>query len=311
MAAFTSAVEPLRAANLLSERSLYDWRTYSLDGEPVAASNGIVVVPAGSLQDLGQSETVFVCAGLGMERFGDKVLHKRLRELARQGRALGGLCTGPLALARAGLLDGYRCTIHWEHVEGFVEEFPELDITATLFEIDQKRYTCSGGMAALDMMINAVARRHGDDLAVRVAEFLLHHSVRHPHETQRMTLEHRTGITHPKLLAAIAHMEAYVESPVAVSEIAASVKLSSRQLERLFQDRLGKTPSRYYLELRLQRARLLLGQTAMSVMQVAVACGFTSASHFSRCYRSYFNKAPTAERRSPERVPQAKMESAA
>jgi len=303
MMAFTSSIEPLRAANLLSGRELYAWRTYSIDGAAVTASNGITVAPHGALADAGQAATLFVCAGVGVENFDDASVNARLRELAHRGVALGGVCTGALVLARAGLLDGYRCTIHWENVEGFVEEFPELHVTATLFETDRGRYTCSGGTAPLDMMINAIARAHGDDLALRVAELLLHNSVRHPHDMQRMPLQHRLGISHPKLLAVIAHMEAYIESPVPVCELAESVQISNRQLERLFQERLGKTPSRYYLELRLHRARLLLLQTSMSVLQVAVAAGFTSASHFARCYRNYFGKSPTVERARPERIP--------
>jgi transcriptional regulator GlxA family with amidase domain len=303
MMAFTSSVEPLRAANLLSGRELYRWRTLSIDGDPVIASNGVELIAAGGLADAGSASTLFVCAGIGAERFRDERVWNRLRVLARKGVALGGVCTGALALARAGLLNDCRCTIHWENVEGFAEEFPELDITATMFEADRKRYTCSGGTAPLDMMINSIALDHGDDLAVNVAELLLHTSVRHPHDMQRMPLEHRTGITHPKLLAVIAHMEAYVESPVPVHELAETAGLSSRQLERLFRERLGTTPSRYYLELRLQRARLLLRQTTMSVLQIAVASGFASASHFTRSYHAFFDKTPREERRVVERVP--------
>jgi len=302
MMAFTSSIEPLRAANRLSGRELYAWRAYSVDGAEVTASNGITVAPHGALTEAGKASTLFLCAGIGAESFHDAPVLARLREIARRGVAIGGLCTGPLILARAGLLNGYRCTIHWENVEGFVEEFPDLHVTATLFEADRDRYTCSGGTAPLDMMINSIASDHGDDLAVRVAEFLLHTSVRHPHDMQRMPLQHRLGISHPKLLAVIAHMEAYLESPVSVGELAESVHISNRQLERLFQERLGKTPSRYYLELRLHRARLLLLQTSMSVLQIAVASGFTSASHFARCYRGYFEKSPTEERAQPARI---------
>jgi len=303
MMAFTSSIEPLRAANMLSGKGLYAWRTYSVDGGPVRASNDVEMIVDGSIDQANEVETLFVCAGLGAERFNDPAVSRRLRDFVRQGKAIGGVCTGTLALARAGLLDNYRCTIHWENVEAFAEDYPELEITATLFEIDRDRYTCSGGTAPLDMMMNSIAADHGDDLALQAAELLLHHSVRHPHNTQRMPLQHRTGITHPKLLAAIAHMEAYVESPVPVHEVAQKVNLSNRQLERLFRERLGKPPSRYYLELRLHRARLLLTQTSMSVLQVAVASGFASASHFARCYRAQFNRTPSAERADLERVP--------
>lgn len=305
MMAFTSSVEPLRAANRESGRELYRWSTVTADGAKVIASNGIELVPAGSLADVAAPDTLFVCAGVRVSAFQDGRVFSRLRELARAGVPLGGLCTGTLVLARAGLLDGYRCTIHWENVEAFAELFPSLDITATLYELDRNRYTCSGGTAPLDMMINSIARDHDDELAVRVAEQLLHTFVRQPHDTQRMSVQYRTGISHPKLLAAIAHMEAYLETPLSVAELAAAVGLSARQLERLFHDQLQTKPARYYLELRLRRARLLLRQTSMPILQIAVASGFSSASHFARCYRKQFGHSPTLERSPLARIPAA------
>lgn len=302
MMAFTSSVEPLRAANRLSGRKLYDWHIVSADGQPTRASNGIALVPDGSLFEEFDAHTLFVCAGVKAERFHDQAVFSRLRDLGRRGTALGGVCTGSLALARAGLLDGYRCTIHWENMEGFVEDFPRLDITATLFEIDRDRYTCSGGTAPLDMMIYAISRDFSDQLAIGVAEQMLHNFVRQPHDAQRMSIQYRTGISNAKLLAVIAYMEAYLESPVSLSELAKSVELSVRQLERLFRNHLGKPPTKYYLELRLQRARLLLRQTTMPILQVAVASGFASASHFARCYRELFDCAPRNERVHLERT---------
>lgn len=302
MMAFTSSVEPLRAANRLSGRKLYTWHLVTHDGQPTRASNGIAVVPDGSLFEDFAADALFVCAGIRAERFSDQKVFDRLRDLARRGMALGGVCTGSLALARAGLLDGYRCTIHWENMEGFVEDFPRLDITATLFEIDRDRYTCSGGTAPLDMMIYAISRDFGDQLAIGVAEQMLHSFVRQPHDAQRMSIQYRTGISNAKLLAVIAYMEAYLESPVSLAELARSVDLSVRQLERLFRNHLGKTPTKYYLELRLQRARLLLRQTTMPILQVAVASGFQSASHFARCYRELFGCAPRSERAHPGRI---------
>lgn len=301
MMAFTSSVEPLRAANRLSGRKLYTWHVMTHDGQPTRASNGIAMVPDGSLFEDFTADTLFVCAGVRAERFSDRKVFDRLRDLARHGMALGGVCTGSLALARAGLLDGYRCTIHWENMEGFVEDFPRLDITATLFEIDRDRYTCSGGTAPLDMMIYAISRDFGGQLAIGVAEQMLHNFVRQPHDAQRMSIQYRTGISNAKLLAVIAYMEAYLESPVSLAELARSVDLSVRQLERLFRNYLGRTPTRYYLELRLQRARLLLRQTTMPILQVAVASGFQSASHFARCYRELFGCAPRSERTHPDR----------
>lgn len=296
MMAFTSSVEPLRAANREADKELYAWTTLSADGGEVVASNGIVLKPGGSVHEERSVDTLFVCGGLRASRFRDERTFGRLRALARTGVAMGGVCTGPLVLARADLLRGYRCTIHWENVSAFVEMYPQLNITATLYEIDRDRYTCSGGTAPLDMMINSIALDHGQDLAVRVSEMMLHHVMRHPHDTQRLSVQHRTGISHAKLLGAIAHMEAYLENPVDVPGIAEASGLSKRQLERLFRDKLGKTPSRYYLELRLDRARLLLRQTEMPILQVAVASGFHSASYFARCYRSQFGRSPKEER---------------
>lgn len=296
MMAFTSSLEPLRAANRLGGKTLYRWRTLSPDGEPVVASNGVQVIADADLSAPVYEETVFVCAGLEPERYVDPHTFARLRELANSGAAIGGVCTGAVALAKAGLLGGYRCTVHWENVEGFVEAWRDLNVTATLFEIDRDRYTCSGGTAPLDMMIHSISRDFGEDLAIAVAEQMLHSFVRHPHDPQRLALQYRTRISHPKLLASIAYMEAYLETPVSVNEIGASVGLSPRQLERLFRDQIGKTPSRYYLELRLKRAQLLLRQTSMPIVQIAVASGFNAASHFARCYREHFARSPRAER---------------
>ncbi len=296
MMAFTASVEPLRAANRVSNTPFYEWRTLSVDGERVTGSNGITIMPGGSLHDVITADVLFVCAGLCANSVTDRKTAVRLRDYARACQAIGSVCTGSIALAQAGLLDGYRCTIHWENVEGFVESFPNLDVTATLYEIDRDRYTCSGGTAPLDMMIYSISRDHGKELAISVAEQMLHNFVRQPHDQQRMSLQHRTGISNPKLLAAIAHMEAYIETPLSISDIAAAVKLSPRQLERLFRGALKITPARYYLELRLQKARLLLAQTTMPILQIAVATGFTSAAHFAKSYRSLFNHPPSTER---------------
>lgn len=296
MMAFTSSIEPLRAANRLSGRTLYSWKVLSLNGETVLASNGVGVTADASLTDKPALDTLVVCAGLQASAYCTPPLLGILRDYARTGATIGSVCTGSHLLARAGLLDGHRCTIHWEDVEGFAENFPDLDITATLFEIDRNRYTCSGGTAPLDMMIFGIAADHGRELAINVAEQLLHNFVRVPHDTQRMPIKHRTGLNQPKLLAAIAHMEAYIETPVSISSIAEATQVSARQLERLFRVKLGKTPTRYYLEIRLNRAKLLLMQTTMPIIQVAVATGFTSASHFSKAYKELFGQSPSAER---------------
>ncbi len=301
MIAFTSSIEPLRIANRISGKTLYVWNTISQDGEGVKASNGVAVSADRSFANEIDTDIVIVCAGTNPERHLDKSTNAALRRYARAGLPLGSVCTGTLALAEAGLLDGYRLTIHWENIESFVETYPHLNVTATLFELDRDRFTCAGGTAALDMMLHAISLDHGETLAADVADLLIHTNTRQPSDHQRMPLQHRTGITNPKLLAAIGYMEAYTENPLGLGELAESVKVSLRQLERLFRSSLDTTPARYYLELRLQRSRNLVKNSSMSIMQIAVATGFTSAAHFTKSYRSYFGHTPTSERSAGER----------
>ena len=301
MIAFTSAVEPLRLANRLTRTNLYRWVLVSKDGGPVAASNGISVNVDTAMDGLeikvGQSTpTVVVCSGVGAERYQDKEVLAWLRRMDRHGAVIGALCTGAHILARAGLISDHRCTIHWENLPGFVEAFPDLDVAADLFEVDRNRFTCSGGTAPLDLMLNRISASHGEELATKVSEQCLLDRIRGPQDRQRMPIRLRLGVHHPKLIMAIELMEANIEEPLSQELLAKYVGLSRRQLERLFRRHLGRTPAQYYLELRLERARHLLYQTDLPIMSIACACGFVSASHFSTCYRQMFGKTPRAER---------------
>ena len=301
MMAFASAVEPLRIANRISGREIYRWESYSLGGEPVEASNGFAAMVHGAISEVTSLPVLFVCGGIGAEHHRNAQLYARLRRLASHGTGIGAICTGTYVLARAGLLNGYRCTIHWENLAGFAEEFPDIEVIPELYEIDRNRFTCSGGTAALDMMLNLIALNLGHDIAAGVADQLMHHRIRSGYEGQRMALRARLDISHPKLLEAIANMEESLETPMSCAELARGVSLSPRQLERLFRKHLNRSPTHYYLGLRLDRARFLLLQTSLSILNVALACGFVSASHFSKCYREYFGWAPSDERRGVDR----------
>ncbi len=299
MIAFTSAVEPLRLANRLSGKKLYVWKLYSTDGQPVAASSGITIHPDGDLEASSDCKTVILCSGLDVQRFDDRHLRPWLRRMGRLNVDIGALCTASHFLARAGLLDGYRCTIHWENLAGFIEAFPDIEVSSELFEIDRNRFSCSGGTAAIDLMLNLVSMQHGHELAASVADQFMHERIRDQHDHQRMALPARLGVRHPKLLAVIELMEKNLEEPLTRADLAKNAGLSTRQLERLFRRYLSRSPARYYLELRLNRARLLLLQTNLSVIDVALACGFVSASHFSKCYRDFFGRTPRKERGPP------------
>ncbi|MHA1599917.1 MAG: GlxA family transcriptional regulator [Alphaproteobacteria bacterium] len=299
MIAFTAAVESLRLANRASSQSLYEWHIFSVDGQPVTASNGISITPEGNLEKANDMPIIAVCSGVDVQKFTHKGAFSWLRRMARKGVDVGALCTGSHILARAGLLDGYRCTIHWENLASFVEDFPEIEVTSELFEIDRNRFTCAGGTAAIDMMLNVIAHQHGYELAAVVADQFMHERIRDQHDHQRTSLPARLGVRHPKLLSVIAVMENNLEEPLSRIDLARDADLSTRQLERLFRKYLNRSPARYYLELRLNKARLLLVQTNMSIIDVALACGFVSASHFSKCYRDFFGRTPRKERGLP------------
>jgi transcriptional regulator GlxA family with amidase domain len=234
MMGFTSAIEPLRSANRMSGKRLYSWHILSKDGRPVTASNGIAVLPEAAIADAPAYPTVVVCAGIDAHLYADKSVFAWLRRLERKGADLGAISLGSYVLARAGLLDGYRCTIHWENLASFGEAFPQLEVTPELFEIDRNRFTCSGGIAALDMMLHLIRLQHGHALAAAVSDQFIHERIRDRHDRQRMALPARLGIRHPKLVQVIKLMEESLEEPITRARLAASVALSSRQHERRF-----------------------------------------------------------------------------
>jgi transcriptional regulator GlxA family with amidase domain len=240
--------------------------------------------------------TMYVVAGIDGYGFDDKRTFAWLRRLARNGCRMGAICTGSHVLAKAGLLDGYRATIHWEDVPALAEAHPDVAVTHDIFEIDRNRMTCSGGTAALDMMLHVIAVSHGQELAGQISEQFIHEQIRAPRQRQRTTVQSRLGVNDAKLIAAVAAMESHLEDPLPMPAIARRAGVSTRQLERAFRRHLGRGPLRYYHELRLNQARMLLMQGGHSILSVALATGFTSASHFSRRYREYFSRSPREER---------------
>jgi len=215
-----------------------------------------------------------------------------LRRAAAAGATIGSLCIASHVLARAGLLEGYRCTIHWENLAGFTESFPDVDATGELFTIDRKRFTCAGGTVALDLMLHRIAGTHGEALAVGVAEQLLHDKIRTGSARQHLAIRPDPRIDREEVAGAITLMQDNLEQPLEIADIAARIGYSRRSLERLFRLSLDCAPAHYYLRLRLQRAQQLLAQTRMSVTDVSLACGFVSATHFSKSYRAAFGTAP-------------------
>jgi transcriptional regulator GlxA family with amidase domain len=199
-------------------------------------------------------------------------------------------------LAKAGLLDGKRATIHWENQDSFAEEFLEVELTKSVFVKDGNRWTTAGGTSSIDLFLQIIADQFGEELANAVADQQIYSAIRTDQDTQRLSIPTRIGVRHPKLSRVIQAMEQNIEEPISPSILAKDVGMSTRQLERLFRRYLNRSPKRYYMELRLQKARNLLMQTDMSVITVALACGFASPSHFSKCYRSHYDTTPYRER---------------
>ncbi len=285
MISVASAIEPLRSLNRLVDHAAYGWRLVSLRGGVVTASNAIPFMTEAVSNKLGSDDILIVCGGLRIQLFEERQLLGALRRAARNGARLGSLSTATHVLARAGLLDGYRCTIHWENQPAFEEEFPNLDCTGKIYEIDRDRLTCSGGTAALDMMLHLIGEAHGEELAQRVANQFHHERIRGEREDQRGgRLEHVSGLP-PAMRAAIGLMQAHLEDPIAIADLARRVRLSPRQLERLFLRYEGATPARYYLGMRIDRARELLLYSDKPIIDVAVAVGFASTSHFAHWFK--------------------------
>lgn len=293
---FASSIECLRIANRMAGKDLYSWLLLSEDGEPVTCSAGTNFNVDSELCELQRDDTIMLVAGIDVQKATSKKMLGWLRREARKGLTVGALCTSAYTLAKAGLLDGKKATIHWENADSFAEEFDEVELTKSVFVVDGNRMTTAGGTSSIDLMLKVIANDHGEQLANLVADQQIYSSIRTDQDTQRLSVPTRIGVRHPKLSMVIQMMEANIEEPISPSILAKDVGMSTRQLERLFRRYLNRSPKRYYMELRLQKARNLLMQTDMSVINVALACGFASPSHFSKCYRAHYDTTPYRER---------------
>lgn len=295
--AVTNALEVLRMTNRVVGQDVYEWSIASLDGRPVPASSGLELAPTVALDRVGKVEILFVCGGINVREAVSNSLLAALRRLAERRIGLGALCTGGYALARAGLLDRYQATIHWENLPALREEFPRVQLNDQVFSIDRDRYTASGGTAPLDLMLNLIQLKHGLRISQQVSEQFLLERVRSDQDRQYVPLRAQVGGSQGNMIRVAQLMEENIEKPLSLERIAHATGLSRRQIERLFRRHLDCVPKRYYLEMRLRRARELLLQTSMPIMDITTSCGFKSPPHFSRCYRAQFGHPPSAERR--------------
>ncbi|MBA4503015.1 GlxA family transcriptional regulator [Marinobacterium sp. 3-1745] len=295
--AFSSAIEPLRMANWVSGESCYETLLISQDGQAVPSSAGVLTQVDHAIEHIPPLDTLFVCGASPIARTGNEDIIAWLRRQRGGRMALGGIGTGSYLLACAGLLNGCRATIHWWDLDNLREEFPQTRVTNNLFELDNRRYTCSGGTAAMDMMLSLIGQHHGMKLAASISEQFVHERIRSSEDPQRAPLQTRLGINQPKLVDAVQLIEANIEEPLSTDDLAHHVGISRRHLERLFKRHLNTMPSKYYLEIRLEKARQLLRHSDKPILQVGLDCGFASASYFSTAYRNHYGLTPREERK--------------
>ncbi len=296
MIALASAVEPLRMANQLSGKELYSWYLISVDGGCVQASDGMKIQVDTALSNAPPLDTLIVAGGINITKNYSKQELTWLKNLANKNVVLGSICTGAYVLAAAGLLNGYECSAHWEYIAPLQEAFPKVNCNRRLFTHDRNRLTCSGVGSPFDMMLYIITLQHGRALSGAISDMFVCDRVRSQGDQQKVPLRHLLSTAQPKLVEIVELMEANIEEPIELDELACFVSVSRRQLERLFHRYLNCTPSRYYLRLRLDRARQLLKQTTLSIIEVSSACGFVSTPHFSRCYRKHVGFSPREDR---------------
>lgn len=297
MIAFSSAIEALRMANYVGRAEHYTWSIYSPDGAPVRASNGIAFQPTRAVDLAQPPDVMIVCGGTRIRDVVDAGMCEVLTSIAERGIPLGGICTGAYALMSSGLLDGYRCSIHWENRTALRNEFPQVQFADELFVVDRDRLTCTGGTAPIDMMLNLIGLRFGQRTAAQVAEQFILERIRGTTDIQPIPVDVRVGFLRAELIEVLRLMEANIEEPLSLDELTRLVNLSQRHLQRMFKFYLNVSPTHYYLTLRLKRARDLLRTTNASIASVTTICGFHSQCHFSKAYRAQFGYAPSHERR--------------
>ncbi len=292
MLAFSAAIEPLRIANQLTGKVLYRWTMMSEDGQSVRCSNGVELGVDCAIGDTPNGAYVFACSGVEPDRASSGKAADWIRYQWRTGRVVGGLCTGAYTLARAGILKGKKFTLHWENQLPFRETYPELDVQEQLFVVDDRIMTCGGGAAATDLFLKLIYERHGPMLSQAVLNMCLHFVHRSDADSQQSSKSASLGIRNQKLLQIINAFDAEIDQDINLDEVAGEAGISRRQMERLFAHHLGRTPRRYLMDLRLQRARALMAETDLPVTEVAVACGFATTEHFSKRFRERFGVSP-------------------
>lgn len=294
--AFSCALEPLRIANLVADSEYYRWQLASADGRTATCSNRAVTLVDRGLTPTGRDEKLILVSGINVQNHVTPDLLRYLRAERVRGTSIGAICSGAFVLAEAGFLEERKAAVHWEYHDVFAERFPSVRLTKSVFVADEKFVTASGGAAVADLMLHMIARDHGRDLASAVADQMVYNAVREGSATQKVSIRSRYGLRNSRLGEAIRIIEENIEMPLTSPEIADRLGISTRQLERMFERYMNTSPKRYIMDLRLHRARNLIVQSDQAITEIAMACGFTSTSHFSKVYRDHFGNTPVSQR---------------
>ena len=297
MMAFSSIIEPLRAANMLARRILYRWIIVGAEPGAVPASNGIVIPSDAAAIDNPSADRIVICSGGDAEVVKAEHTVRWIRRCLRSGASVGAVADGAFFLARAGFLDGHACTLHWSSLPSFVEAFPLIDVRRDIYVIDKRRFTSAGGIGSLDMMLDIIGQDFGAELAAGVAEWFVHSPLRSSVDRKLMPVRLRTGVRDQLVLSAIAIMEDTVEERIMVSALAGRLCVSQDRLERAFRAAVSMSPNSYYRRLRLKRAADLIAHSSTSVREVSLACGFQNVSSFGRAFKEMHGYAPREARR--------------
>ncbi len=294
--AFASAFDPLRVANRMYGGECYRWVSLSEDGGSVRSSGGLDAAVDAPVDAAPKLDILVVVASFDPRSAASRKVIKFIQRCALKGSVIAGVDTGSVVIAAAGLLNGYRATVHWEHLEPFSEDFPRVAVTEDLFVIDRNRWSAAGGTACIDLMLDLIAKRQGQEIAAAVSDQFIHSRMRKAGDAQRTRMEHRLPYRNGKLTAALDLMQSSLEDTLSIAEIALHCRVSVRELERLFKRWVGRSPANHYRRLRLEKARALLQGTSRSVTDIALACGFSSVAGFSRCHKQYFGISPGRNR---------------
>lgn len=300
MMSLSAMIEPLRMANKVLESQFYRWDIFTWSDQSVQANNGLTFSPeltANKLAD-GASEYhyLILVAGDNVHQFYHSSVRQLIRNCYQRGMNIGATSTAAFLLGYAGLLTEHRCTVHWEYLTAFREEYPNVEVTQSLFEIDRRVLTCSGGVGGLDMLLQIIAQKHGQLLSDKIADQYLHSNVRGSDSEQRNSLTQRYKVYNPCLIKVLKLMEENIESPLSLVQLAQAVHLSRRQLQRLFVSEMSNSVQQFYRQLRLDKATILLRETGLSSANIALICGFNSSAYFSQCYREYKGVTPRQAR---------------